>query len=682
MFNLFWFEDEGLTKLAVKTESGWKAVDGFCPYFFVRKEDVGSLPDFARPMEGGWFGPSGEEVVRVEVNLPSLVPKARVGVTYLADLPYYRRYTIDTGVTFSPRPKVLYYDVEASAEHGFPRPDKPEGRILSIAAVDRDGREYFICDRDEGEIYRRFGELMRQYDFFIGYNSGRKPSLEGWDLPYLYARAKLMRYDFDYRVTNWGDLMRMYEKVTQHRAGSLASLAEKELGKKMEKPVARGAEIKRWFEEDPSKLREYNLEDCRVLRELDRELGLVDIFCEIAHLARVNYTDSQSVYCVVDNLMIEEAKKRRLVFPTGGAGEEREEKKAGALVISPSPGLYSRVFWYDFKSTYPSLISTFNVGLETIDPDGIRTEVLSFSKKTKGVFATVAERLIEERRRSSGLKANALKVVANSIYGAMGFVGSRYYRKEVFESISKTQQSILQIAKELAEKRGAKVLYADTDSLVLDRFLPVERLNEELKILLCFRYGIPEAWYSLQLDYKGEFPVYFTREKKRYVVFDQEGRVKEVKGFEVVRKNTPKIVARVQRELFEIIGKCIKDASSLDREVEKYLSSLRDDLLSGKLDEELVIRSGIEDPDAYKATNAPHVKAARRLKEMGYPLKEELEFVIVDVDGGLKVEPVVGGKLPHITRRAREHYWESRILPRVEAVLGKSVGITSLDRFL
>jgi len=676
VLNIRWIRGDSpdTFRVLLKTRSGWKDGEVIPPDFFVRE---GETPPGAEVKEGGWRGPKGEKCVRVEVSIPSAVPAVRPEVSYLADLPYVRKYSIDTGITYDPDPRVLFYDVEASAERGMPDPKDPQGRILSIAAVDRDGREFFICERDEAQIYEQFMELAERYDFLVGYNSGRRPTREGWDLPYLAARAKRMGCFFDWRLTCWGDLMDMYEKTTQHRAGSLASLAERVLGRKMEKPVARGQEILRWFHEDRSRLEQYNLEDCLALRELDRELGLVGIYCHVANLAKVSYTDAQSPYCVVDNLVIEEGKRRRLVFPTS-EGEGEGERPEGALVLDPVPGLH-HCHIYDFKSTYPSLIATFNISPETVGGD-IRTEVLSFSSEERGVFPTVAERLMEERARSSGLKAEALKVCANSMYGAMGFRGSRYYSKELAESITLTQRRLLLLAKSLAERMGRRVLYADTDSLLLDGSIDLDEFNERLKHLICYEYGVPERWFRFRLADKGEHHIYLPREKKRYVLFDAEGRIEDIKGFEPARKNTPKIVARVERELFQVIGSCIPDPSSLERRAFEYLSSLREELMSGRLDGELTMRSGIEDVDGYKAKNAPHVKAARKLREMGYPVREEVEFVIADVDGsGLVVEPVIGGKIPPISHRAREHYWQSRILPRVEAILGKRLSLLDTD---
>ncbi|MBW2672814.1 MAG: hypothetical protein JRD89_05250 [Deltaproteobacteria bacterium] len=720
--NLRWFGKNGKTWVRKRIGSEWVEEEGFSPYFFVREADEKYLPPWVSVERGDWVTVEGERCVKVSVSLPSDVVPLRDSLgcpTFEADVPYVRRYTIDTGETYSPSPDVLFFDVEASVEEGFPKPENPQGRILSISAVDERGNEYFICHDSEKEIYREFSILCKKYAFLVGFNSGHRPSFqhtgggeeEGeksvlshkgsggkpWDLPYLVARARRMGYAFDYRQTCWGDLMRMYEKVTQHRSGSLSSLSEEILGKKMEKPLARGSEILRWFKEDRERLREYNLEDCRVLREINRELNLVEIFSEIAHLARVSYTDAQSVYCVVDALVLAEARKKNLVFPTGAERAEGESP-AGALVLSPRPGLHGATFEYDFRSMYPNIISTFNIGLETVGR-GIRTEVLEFREDVRSVFATVVEKLMDARRRYKekysetgekrfDIKQNALKVVANSVYGAMAFKGSRYYRKELAESVTLTGREILRTVVRLLEKRGVTVLYSDTDSVFLNQRIDEGKINEELRYILSYRYGVPEKFHSISLEFKGKFGGAFFppgREKKRYVLFDEVGNVVEVKGFELVRKNTPKIVAKVQADIFRIMGTTLSDPSKLEEKIKAYLASFKKSLIRGEFDGELSMRSGVRGEDEYTAKNAPQVKALRKLIEMGFPPREEVEFVIADIGkNGLVIEPLVGGKVPEITPRGRKHYWESRILPRVEGLLGKKIDVEGipLERWL
>jgi len=73
----------------------------------------------------------GEKCVKVSVSLPSDVVPLRDSLgcpTFEADIPYRRKYTIVTGETYSPSPDVLFYDVEASVEEGFPKPENPRGR--------------------------------------------------------------------------------------------------------------------------------------------------------------------------------------------------------------------------------------------------------------------------------------------------------------------------------------------------------------------------------------------------------------------------------------------------------------------------------------------------------------------------------------------------------------------------
>lgn len=671
LVNLYWFPLGGRTGLRVKTSDGrWRDIEGFPPYFFVPAGDGGAPTDAV--------GPGGERLARVEAALPSDVPKLRERYrrTYEADVPYVRRYLVDKRFTVSASPRVLYYDIEVVSK-GVPDPANPTGRLASVACVDAEGREYFICETEEAQIFAQFEELLRRYDLAVGFNSGYRAEGEGFDLPYLVARAGAAGFRFNHRVASWGDLRVMYRKSLQRDTGSLADLCESVLGRRLEKPASRARAVSEWFERDRSRLREYNLADARALREIDARLGLVRIFCEIAHEAGVPYSDAHSPFAIVDTLVLREAGRRspRVALPTGGAEGEDGGGLAGGLVLRPKPGLWRDVWVYDFRATYPSLLMTFNIGPDTVGGD-IKTEVLSYRSDRRSILASAVERVVERRLRAKEageeVRSSALKIIANAFIGVLGNRAFRLHDRRLFESVTLTQRAILGRLRELAEARGATVLGGDTDATIVDRRLDVAEVNAELKEWILSTYGVPEHYYRIELEERGRYlGAFFPAEEqmKRYVLFSEEGM--EVKGFELVRRNAPALLKRVEREVFAILRESLLSGEDYRRRVAEYRDRLRRELMSGALDAELVVKTGVrEDLGEYKAVNSPPAKALRRLLELGAEPSETIEYVIADVRDGLRIEPVLDGRMPEITAAAREHYWESYVLPTLERMLG------------
>ena len=69
------------------------------------------------------------------------------------------------------------------------------------------------------------------------------------------------------------------------------------------------------------------------------------------------------------------------------------------------------------------------------------------------------------------IQQKCYKVVANSIYGCLGFSISRFYSMPLAALITKKGRDSLMSARDIVSKRGgAKVIYGDTDSLMIQTF--------------------------------------------------------------------------------------------------------------------------------------------------------------------------------------------------------------------
>ena len=67
------------------------------------------------------------------------------------------------------------------------------------------------------------------------------------------------------------------------------------------------------------------------------------------------------------------------------------------------------------------------------------------------------------------IQQKCYKLVANSIYGCLGFSVSRFYSRPLAALITKKGRDSLMAAKDIVSKRGGvRVIYGDTDSLMIE----------------------------------------------------------------------------------------------------------------------------------------------------------------------------------------------------------------------
>lgn len=595
----YWIKDNGDLKIKVKTNDGWKIIDpGMNPYFFIKESDlpraIRHFTGVIKLERGDYYTIRGKKCIKVICRYPTDVRRNReklgsLGIeSYEADIPFIKRWIIDKNIDIYNKPKILFFDVEADSRKGIPLPEDPSQRILSIAGVDKDtGKEYFITDHDEIEIFYQFMKLLSRYDYVLGYNNLR------WDNPYLEARAKKLGIDFDMRIVDWSDMMLLYNKTWGGGYVSLKldEVARKELGltKKMDLYKYRGAEgLWKMFIEDIQALREYNVWDCVLLRLLDQKYAITDLSVELATFSRVFYSDTLFNSRIIDALLLKRSMSKipRIVHPnkigaTVGAfykygtyarGEERKEipeRLQGALILDPIPGIYENVINFDYTSMYPRIIRTFNIGVETLDENGeILTGKKRFKKKPRSIFAEFIEDLDKERQyykkllkdispedpkwKIYNLKQFVLKIILNASYGVIGAWGFRYYDKDVAESVTLTGREMLKILNSVLEEIGFKILYSDTDGTMalpykisFKKFLElrdelIEFLNDEIKYRIIEKFNPPPEYYCMEVKIDAIFKkIFFGKAKKRYIglIYPEDiDKIPELDSFDAIDK--------------------------------------------------------------------------------------------------------------------------------------------------
>jgi len=723
-------DDELIIRL--KTTDGWSTVrPSIRPYFFIREKDFDRarkyLTDILDVESGDYITIENEPVLKIETFSPSDVKKYREILyseripTYEADIPFIRRWMIDKKHRVAKNPKVLFFDVEVDAREGFARPENPSQRILSIAAVDENEKEYFICEDDEEEIFNKFNKLLDKYDIAVGWNNLR------WDNPYLEARAKTLGINFFTRSVEWIDGMQWYAKLWGQTGTSLRldDVSEKELGEHKTFNIYQigGAEaLWRMFKEQRDVLREYNVTDCLLVKRLNDKYGIINLITELARLTHVKYSDCYYYSRLVDSLLLKFSLKKtpRIVHPTKNVSTDNYSPYAGGYVMDPISGLYENVIVFDYQSMYPRIIRSFNIGIDTLSDDG---EILTgsgarFLKKPRSMIAEFIELLDNRRTKYKKLmsktpktdlnwkiyqvKQLVYKILLNSCYGVFGSPHYRLYNKIIAEAVTLTGQKMIQIAISVLEDMGFKVLYADTDSafalikgnakrILKEKDFIVELVNDGIREIAIKKFNIPREYYCMnfKIDYIFR-KLYLPKEKKRYIGVTYEsleedvlddyidvsrmlsrGKLNEkIVGFEIKRKDVPEIVRTIQSKIFDILFES-RSLEEAERKVIQFLNEVKKNLYEGFLDTELIISKTVtKDIEKYGLEDV-HVKVAKILKNHGlFRPGDDVQFVITDVkDGDLIGYPIIPGvELPKITHRGYDYYWKRRILPVVEKI--------------
>ncbi|MBU0979878.1 MAG: DNA-directed DNA polymerase [Nanoarchaeota archaeon] len=357
----------------------------------------------------------------------------------------------------------------------------------------------------------------------------------------------------------------------------------------------------------------------------------------------------------------------------------RKATYAGGFVLKPEPGLYKDIMVFDFRSLYPSIISSHNIG-----PDTQRCSCCEkpgseiwYCEKRKGFVSSVISDIITRRARIEKImdkesvflraRCESLKLLANSFYGYMGFFASRWYSLESAREVTRLGREYINKVIDQA-KKDFKVIYGDTDSVFLllgnKKRLDADRFAEKINLELP---GI------MELELEGYYPAGLFVEakeggfgaKKKYALLREDGTMK-IRGFELVRRNFSDYAKRTQRELLEII----LEHQDKDKALKHVLDRISR-LVQHKVQvEELVIKTQLQKSIEAYETVGPHVAVAKLLKEKG-----------VDVGPGTIISFVVVKGKELIRDRAKppedvgqddydsEYYIKNQVIPSVEKIM-------------
>ena len=272
----------------------------------------------------------------------------------------------------------------------------------------------------EADMLDTFLDLIQDADVLSGWNS------EGFDIPYTVNRVTktlskedtrrfclwdqfpkkreyekygkaAVTYDFHGRVHL--DSLELYRKYTyeERHTYRLDAIAEYELGQR--KTQYEGT-LDQLYNNDFKKFVEYNINDCKLLDDLDKKLKFMDLANTLAHECTVLLQTTMGAVAVTEQAIINEAHKRGFIVPNRVNREGLDTQAAGAYVAFPKKGIHEWIGSLDINSLYPSAIRALNKGPETIvgqirqdgTKDFIAAEIAkgrSFAGAWEGIFGSV-----------------------------------------------------------------------------------------------------------------------------------------------------------------------------------------------------------------------------------------------------------------------------------------------------
>lgn len=529
----------------------------------------------------------------------------------------------------------------------------------------------FYCESSEA-IAARVAECVRRIkaDMVVAYNV---------DLDTFKKKVENKPNESNHQVSLLCDLVKYIESVNR-----LPEYTLEEMGRAygIDKSLEENDKTCEGTDEttrEVNEARRSTLEMHRIFRKGDL-LSLGEKLARVTG-AQLNYIFNGYKSDRVEYLLLHRMREHKYLIPKisiylKGDGKDTYE---GGHVFLDKPGVYneSYIALFDFNSLYPSIIQEYNVCFSTAE----RLTMEKRGREGKTLLPGALKDLVEQRKEIKSrmarekenlnvleIEQKAVKLVANCVYGCLGFKGFRFYNKKMAAFITECGRSILKDTKLELENRNYRVIYGDTDSVMVDTRIKLSEGPPSKELIQEIEECISKKYLNIKLGFEKVFTKLVMLAKKKYFgLYLEEGAERiEEKGLETGRRDWSEIARNTTSEVM----KALLHSSEPEREILKTLSKFRENLKIFKKEQFLIRKKIQKTPESYgsiQTTSLPQVALALRLKQekgLAFYGGEIISYVMAVHNGITRPEIVSeSGEIDH------EYYIKMQVFPPIQRML-------------
>ena len=404
--------------------------------------------------------------------------------------------------------------------------------------------------------------------------------------------------------------------------------------------------LKNLYKDDFQKYIDYNMKDVELIERFEEKMGLITLAMTIAYKGGVNYTDTFGTTAIWESIIYRKLNAQRVVPPINSFVQSKTQF-AGGYVKDPQVGMHDWVVSFDLNSLYPNIIVQWNMSPETLidqsevsgvdyymNADKVKSKSCvaangsRYRKEKVGVIPSIIVDYYDERRTIKNMmlatqseyqktksddlekeinKLNnqqmAIKILMNSLYGALGNQYFKYFDLRLAEGVTLTGQLAIRWAERsmnetmneaLKTKDVDYVIAIDTDSLYVNFGPLIEQFKPKDPVGFLDKICKDHFENKLAVSYDKLFNnmncltnrMEMGREviadrgiwtaKKRYIlnVHNNEGvqyaepKLK-IMGIEAIKSSTPEVCRDKFRDIFKVI------MSGSESETQKFIEEFK-----------------------------------------------------------------------------------------------------------